>query len=404
MENIMSKFLIVTKSYVSHVMREKGSDKASKILMVEAGVLGDSIVAVDAIQHLVNYYQEISQKEVVIVCRDNMKSFFQKNISGYNCSVVGLKMNGKWPTVKSFCEIIRECKNYKIEETYVWMHHAWGHMLAYSVASKKNHFVCYRDWYVGRRLCLKYIIRNYYSNIVSVADDTFIPDAYKVLVKRAVGIDYRTKHPLIRMNDNNNLCCKDTNYVVLAPMANVTDRHFSKELISDIVKYILEMSELKVYVSGLQKDYKYVQDAINHFNNERVINYCGKSNFDEFIALLANARFLIGTDSGHIHLAAAMEIPTICILGWWHVGQFLPYHYDDVNEYNPVCIYSEDVYECKNCQAKYGKAGNGKKNHKCGERIKNKENNLCLYEFKPEQAYTTLEMYIHQYEEKVSNE
>lgn len=395
MKDLLNKAAIVQRAYVEHLLKRENDKGIETILIVVAGVLGDGIMALDAIQHIVEHYMK-ERKNVVVVCRDNMQSFFMKNIDGADVRIEGLKMVGGWPTYSSFWTSLRQCREYAIKETYVLTHHAWGHMFAYGISSPQNHFVIYNDWYVGRKKCVKRIIDNYYNDLIHVNDDTFMANAYKKLLQKAINIDYETKHPIILLEKSKDK--KKENYVIVAPMANVTDRHLSKQLINDIVQFMLQKSDLQIYVTGLSKDRGYVEDALKNISDKRVKNLCGKINFEEFTELLGNANFLIGTDSGHIHLAAALKIPSICILGWWHIGQFLPYDYAVMKEYYPKCIYSENKYEmCMNCQAKYGKAGNGKENYKCRIRIKHYENNLCLYEFHLSKAYTTIEEYIHQY-------
>jgi len=53
-------------------------------------------------------------------------------------------------------------------------------------------------------------------------------------------------------------------------------------------------------------------------SDSRVINLCGQLSFDEILALLNTADWVISSDSGPMHLAAALERPQIAIFGSTH--------------------------------------------------------------------------------------
>jgi len=51
----------------------------------------------------------------------------------------------------------------------------------------------------------------------------------------------------------------------------------------------------------------------------------GKTTIAQLVELIRNASLLIGNDSAAIHMAAATQTPSVCILGGGHYGRFLPY-------------------------------------------------------------------------------
>ena len=51
----------------------------------------------------------------------------------------------------------------------------------------------------------------------------------------------------------------------------------------------------------------------------------------EFINMIANASLVIANDSAPIHLAAALDVPSICI-GSEAVGRFIPYFLEKSRE------------------------------------------------------------------------
>lgn len=73
----------------------------------------------------------------------------------------------------------------------------------------------------------------------------------------------------------------------------------------------------------------------------------GDTTLPELAAVLRLSSLYVGNDSGPLHIAAAVDTPTVCILGGGHFGRFLPY--GDSNKHRTV--YKEmSCYHCNwNC-------------------------------------------------------
>jgi ADP-heptose:LPS heptosyltransferase len=57
----------------------------------------------------------------------------------------------------------------------------------------------------------------------------------------------------------------------------------------------------------------------------RTINLCGRSTLRETAALLERCRLYVGAESAGAHMACALGIPNIVMLGGGHFGRFMPY-------------------------------------------------------------------------------
>lgn len=62
-----------------------------------------------------------------------------------------------------------------------------------------------------------------------------------------------------------------------------------------------------------------------------VHNLTGKTNLTQFVSFIGNASLVIANDSAPIHLAAALDIPSICI-GAENLGRFMPYYLEKSRE------------------------------------------------------------------------
>ena len=57
----------------------------------------------------------------------------------------------------------------------------------------------------------------------------------------------------------------------------------------------------------------------------RALNLCGRSSLRETAALLRRCRLYVGAESSGAHLACAVGVPNVVILGGGHFGRFMPY-------------------------------------------------------------------------------
>lgn len=91
------------------------------------------------------------------------------------------------------------------------------------------------------------------------------------------------------------------------------------------------------------------QYIINNVNErERVINMVSKTTIPQLIALIGHSTFVIGNDSSAIHIAAAIQTPSLCILPGAHFNRFVPYPDDiDTIKYKPRAVfYMMDCFGC----------------------------------------------------------
>ncbi len=57
----------------------------------------------------------------------------------------------------------------------------------------------------------------------------------------------------------------------------------------------------------------------------RTLNLCGRSTLRETIALLRRCRLYVGAESAGAHIACAVRVPNVVLLGGGHFGRFMPY-------------------------------------------------------------------------------
>ncbi len=79
-----------------------------------------------------------------------------------------------------------------------------------------------------------------------------------------------------------------------------------------IAKYLIKKGK-KIIITGIDKEFKFGEKIVNECGKENVINMCGKTTIEELPYLIKNLKLLITNDTGTMHLAIALKIPTISL-------------------------------------------------------------------------------------------
>ncbi len=85
-----------------------------------------------------------------------------------------------------------------------------------------------------------------------------------------------------------------------------------------------EISGFDFLIFGAEADEPLANKLINHLPG-RVFNLCGRSSLRETAALLRRCRLYVGAESSGAHLACAVGVPNVVLLGGGHFGRFMPY-------------------------------------------------------------------------------
>lgn len=92
-------------------------------------------------------------------------------------------------------------------------------------------------------------------------------------------------------------------------------RRWPEKNFAEIIKLILENTNSKVILCGSEKE-KFLTDRICRMvNSDSVISTAGEFSIDALAVLFCRSSLFIGNDTGPMHLAASMGIPTIGLFG-----------------------------------------------------------------------------------------
>ena len=90
------------------------------------------------------------------------------------------------------------------------------------------------------------------------------------------------------------------------------------ENFAEIIKYLSDNKNIQVFFTGTEKDseiYDKILNLISEKLQNKPVNLCGKLSIQDSTALINKMAFVVGSDSGTLHIAASLNIPVIGIYG-----------------------------------------------------------------------------------------
>lgn len=82
--------------------------------------------------------------------------------------------------------------------------------------------------------------------------------------------------------------------------------------------------DMRVVVTGTQKDTATCNALMNSVKNVKLINACGKTNVNQLAYLIKKCSVYISADSSPLHIAAAMDVPIVALFGPTDPRRHLP--------------------------------------------------------------------------------
>jgi len=109
-------------------------------------------------------------------------------------------------------------------------------------------------------------------------------------------------------------------YVCVSPYSNWKERQYPVESYSEVVAAI--SNYVQVVLIGGSDDAEY--EMAESFQQESVLNLVGKTDIQQVVSILSNAKLFIGNDSGLSHMAFLADIPSLVVFGCVAGSQRIP--------------------------------------------------------------------------------
>ena len=108
--------------------------------------------------------------------------------------------------------------------------------------------------------------------------------------------------------------CEGNIYAVLAIGANWTNKRWTIENFAALSDWLYDKKICPVMIGGGAVDEQRAQE-IESVIEIPPLNLVGKTNLMQLTHVVKNAKFVIGGDTGPVHLAAGLKVPTIMLMG-----------------------------------------------------------------------------------------
>ena len=137
------------------------------------------------------------------------------------------------------------------------------------------------------------------------------------------------------------------NYYIVVPGAGAQYRQWPQENFARIAREVHELTGLKAVICGNQSETR-LAESLCRLQPDIFHDWAGKTSLQELVAIIHGAKFVLSNETSAVHIAAALKVPSVCILGGGHFGRFLPYPLGDEEEgFAPVPVYEQmDCYNC----------------------------------------------------------
>lgn len=114
-------------------------------------------------------------------------------------------------------------------------------------------------------------------------------------------------------------------YIVMVTGAQEPIKVWDLKNFSEIAGYLLKNTDYKIVFTGSSNEADRGEHIASVYKSERILNYCGKTSLPEYAGLIANATLVITNDTSAVHVAAAFQVPLICVVKGTRFGRFHPY-------------------------------------------------------------------------------
>lgn len=127
-------------------------------------------------------------------------------------------------------------------------------------------------------------------------------------------------------------------YCVIFPGASWSGKQWPVAQFAQVAQIISQEQHWRIVICGGPQDID-IGSELYGLLGDVALNFVGRTSLKELIEVIRNSVFVVSNDTSAIHIAAAVETLSVCILGGGHFGRFLPY--PDGLDYAPTPIFTQ---------------------------------------------------------------
>lgn len=365
------------------------------VLIVMPGHLGNAILAVDTILSLQKYYCSDDKRKLSLICSKSNWRLLQiiGNMNNIQYLDVGFDNSISFREVRKRIKCLKKKRFDKIIVTLAHNSISAGFIVAAIDANEK---IGVLDDKKTVRKSPRWFFERFYSTPIYVDIDCQEMQRLKLINQEIGNISYQVNiHYIPKIYDYR---YTDQPYVTIVLDSSSKIKRWESEKFSYLIDYIIETYHYRICLIGAnvtEDEHNECLKRITH--KEFVDDFISKTNMEEWIELIRNSEFLIGVDSGSIHISASVGTKSFCLCGVYDGKRVFPYVVDKLSEnvILPEVIFYDDNNQnihCYACRAKNGKIGCG--NKECLKRCNAGLSCLCLNKISVNRVIERLNYYM----------
>ena len=338
--------------HVDNIHCEAGN---GTVLVIKLDAIGDFLIWLDSAKEFKRLFPD---KKIYLMCGNACVDIAKH--TGYFDEVITLNIK-KFETESGYRkEKISEMKKYKFDILIQTAFSRTIHMdiLAASIPSHEKIGLTADE---SRSNLSRYITTKNTKKRLDSVYDRLIPVSSECmlevrrngeLIKGLGKSDFLTGLPVLNKYEADEKIIPTDNYYVLFPGASTPKKMWNIERFAEVADYVYQKTGWTGYVCGSREEqYLFEQIIKSKAPDTPVTDYFGKTTLLELAEVIRNSRIVVSNDTSGIHFAAAVNAPSVCILGEYNYGRFLPYDYERTypkDELKPMIVCHADM-PCKRC-------------------------------------------------------
>lgn len=114
-------------------------------------------------------------------------------------------------------------------------------------------------------------------------------------------------------------------YFIAVPGAGSSLRIWPIARFAEVVREIAHRRGWRLVICGSAAEEGLATELASRAGLDETVVLAGRTTLPEMVELVRHAEMLIANETSAIHIAAAVETPSVCLLGGGHFGRFMPY-------------------------------------------------------------------------------
>lgn len=293
------------------------------VLIVQTEAIGDFVLWQSFAKQLVDYYRP---RRVVLATNAIVADL--AGATGYFDEVIGIDVramkHGWRRRARHLRRIRRMAPSIAIQPTY--SRNFWVGDSLIRASGAKTRIGSQGDHH-NIRPWQKRISDRWYTELLPATPKSLHEsERHAEFLKRLTGVATSARiEPLRETMEARNPGFLSGPYMVFAPGAGTDKRMWPVERFAETASRLHQETGFQLVVCGSNSETELAETLGKLSKVPSSILLAGRTSVPDLVEIIRNASLVIANDSSAIHIAAATETPSVCILGGGHFGRFLPY-------------------------------------------------------------------------------